>query len=249
MTSERNISRLVRIPALFVFLVASAAALPAQVSAPIAATVAVQAEPQTGQAKPPAEGSREAVEKAEQQEKKEVQSAEQQSPAVQWIARKTGLSVENAYLLCIWINFLIVVVVLVVLMRKILPVTFRTRTDSIQKRMEDARRESEDARRRLAGVEERLSKLDSEIAQMRSEAEAAGKAEEERVLKAAEDERRRIVETSEQEIAMAANAAQRELKAFVAGLAVDLAEKKISVSAAADQALVQDFTARLGREQ
>lgn len=246
MASDKNISRIGRISILAVFCLALVPALPVAASSRAFATVAMQAEPQ---AKPPAEGSREAVEKAEQAEKKELEAAEQQSPAVRWIARKTGLSVENAYWLCIIVNFLIVVVILVTIMRKILPVTFRNRTDSIQKRMEDARKASEDARQRLAGVEERLSKLDSEIAQMRTEADASGKAEEERVMKAAEDERRRIVESSEQEIAMAAGAAQRELRAFVAGLAVDLAEKKISVSAAADQALVHDFTSRLGREQ
>jgi len=246
MAPDKNIARIGRISALAVLCLALVPALPAAASAHAFALAAVQ----TGaQAKPPAEGSREAIEKAEQAEKKELDAAEQQSPTVLWIARKTGLSVEHAYWLCIIVNFLIVVAILATIMRKILPVTFRNRTGSIQKRMEDARKASEDARQRLAGVEDRLSKLDSEIAQMRSEADASGKAEEERVMKAAEDERRRIVESSEQEIATAASAAQRELKAFVAGLAVDLAEKKISVGPAADQALVQDFTSRLGREQ
>ena len=83
---------------------------------------------------------------------------------------------------------------------------------------------------------------------MRSEAETAAKGEEERVMAAAEEERRRIVQSAEQEIAMAANAARRELKAYAADLAVDLAEKKIQVNQAADQMLVREFTANLGKD-
>jgi len=136
-----------------------------------------------------------------------------------------------------------------VLLRKKLPPAFRSRTESIQKKIEDARRASDEARQRLAGVEERLARLDAEIAQMRSEAEAAGKADEERVMKAADGERRRIVQAAQQEISTAANVARRELRAFAADLAVGLAEKKISVSRTADQSLVREFTARLGKEQ
>jgi F-type H+-transporting ATPase subunit b len=171
------------------------------------------------------------------------------SPAVKAIARLTGLDAEKAYWLSTVLNFLIVAVVLWVLLRKMLPAAFRNRTEAIQKRLEEARRASEEARQRLSVVEQRLARLDAEITQMRSEADATVKADAERVMKAAEDERRRIVEASQQEIVMAASAAQRELKAFVADLAVGLAEKKIVVSAAADQALVRDFAGRLGKEQ
>lgn len=194
------------------------------------------------------------AEKAEKPEKKEdateaLTDTLRHSTAVKAIGRLTGLDAEKAYWLSTVLNFLIVVVVLWLLLRKMLPAAFRNRTESIQKRIEEARRTSEDARQRLSGVEERLGRLDAEIAQMRSDAEASGKADEERVMKAAEDERRRIVDAAQQEIAMAASAAQRELRAFVADLAVDLAEKKITVAKTADQALVREFTARLGKEQ
>ncbi len=43
---------------------------------------------------------------------------------------------------------------------------------------------------------------------------------------------------AEQEIAAASRVAQRDLKSFAAGLAVDLAEKKIHVDDATDKALV-----------
>ena len=54
--------------------------------------------------------------------------------------------------------------------------------------------------------------------------------------------------SAEQEIEMAANAARRELKAYVAELAVQLAEKKIRVSKDTDEALVHNFTAQMGKD-
>ena len=64
----------------------------------------------------------------------------------------------------------------------------------------------------------------------------------------AEEDARRVVEAAEQEIASAAKTAQRELKAFVAELSVDLASKKISVDSAADQGLVRSFVEQLGKD-
>ena len=47
---------------------------------------------------------------------------------------------------------------------------------------------------------------------------------------------------------MAANSARRDLKAYAAELAVDLAEKKIKVAKDTDQSLVREFTANLGKD-
>src|SRR5215471_7966287 len=168
--------------------------------------------------------------------------------SVKLVARITGLSLDAAYWLCVVLNFVIVFAILWILLRKVIPAAFRNRTEAIQKRLEEARKASEDARRRLTDVEARLSRLDSEIEQMRREAEAGVKAEEERVMKAAEEERRRIVQSTEQEIATAANAARRELKAYVAELAVSLAEKKIRITESTDETLVRHFASRLGKD-
>ena len=170
------------------------------------------------------------------------------SPAVQFIARKTGLTIDQAYWLCIGLNFAVVFLTIVVLLRKKLPGFFSGRTAAIQKGIEEARKTSEDARRRLTEVEGRLSRLDADIAAMRREAEENAKAEEQRVLAAGEEERRRIVASAEQEIEMTANAARRELKSYVAELAVELAEKKIRVSKDTDEALVRAFTAELRKD-
>jgi len=170
------------------------------------------------------------------------------APAVKFIARHTGLNNDQAYWLCIGLNFAVIFFAIAGLMRKMLPGYFRSRTATIQKGIEEARKMSEDARRRLTDVEGRLSRLDAEIAGMKKEAEENAKTEEQRLLAAGEEERRRIVTSAEQEIEMAANAARRELKAYVGQLAVELAEKKIRVSKDTDEALVRAFTAQMGKD-
>jgi F-type H+-transporting ATPase subunit b len=111
--------------------------------------------------------------------------------------------------------------------------------------MEEARKASEDANRRLAEIEARLSKLDVEIGGMRAAATKEAAAEEQRIKTAAAEDARKIIESSEQEIAMAAKAARRELKAYAADLAVSLATKQIHVDPATDQALLRKFAQQL----
>ena len=184
------------------------------------------------------------VEKAEE----EGTEAFKHSKSVRFIAKLTGLSLDNAYWLCVVGNFVIVAGVIVWAMKKNLPAVFRNRTASIQQAMAEARAASEDANRRLADIESRLSRLDSEIAEMRSSAEKEGAAEEERIKAATADEMKKVVESAEQEIIASAKNARRDLRAYAANLVVSLAEKQIKVDAATDQALVQGFAKRLASD-
>jgi F-type H+-transporting ATPase subunit b len=174
--------------------------------------------------------------------------AQRNSPLVVWIAKHTGLSRNAAYWLCVVLNFAIVFFSIVLILRKMLPVKFRNRTALIQQRLEEARKTSEEARRRLSEVEGRLSRLDVEITGMRREADENAREDEKRVQAGVTEERRRIVESAEQEITMAANAARRELTAYAGELAVALAEKRIKVAKDTDQSLVREFTASLGKD-
>jgi F-type H+-transporting ATPase subunit b len=168
------------------------------------------------------------------------------SSSVKLVARLTGLSVDNAYLLCVLINFAMVAGVVIWAAKKNLPGMFRRRTADIQKAIEEARKASEEANKRLADIESRLSRLDAEIGTMRTAAEKAAVAEELRIKAAAEEDARRIVESAEQEIAAATKAARRELTAYAADLAVALATRQIHVDSATDQALVRNFAKGLG---
>jgi F-type H+-transporting ATPase subunit b len=167
------------------------------------------------------------------------------SGSVRLLSRITGLSIEGAYWLAVFINFAIVAGVIVWASRKNLPAMFRNRTASIQKSIEEARRASEDANHRLAQIEARLSGLDDDIAHMRVTSEKEAAAEEQRIQQAAEDDAKRIVESAEQEISAAAKAARRELTIYAADLAVNLAAKQIRVDAPTDQALVRQFASQL----
>lgn len=172
----------------------------------------------------------------------EENSAFKRSGSVRFVARLTGLSLEQAYWLCVVLNFAVIAGVLIWLARTRLPGVFRERTASIQKAMREARSASEEAGRRLAGIESRLAKLDTEIAGMRAVAEQEAAAEEARIRAAAAEEARKIAQSAEEEIASAALAARRELTAHAANLAVTLASQQIKLDAGTDQALVRSFT-------
>lgn len=181
-------------------------------------------------------------------EKEDQATGLKHSTAVRWIARKTGISVETAYWIAMFINFAIVFVVIIAIMRSQLPGYFRSRNQAIQRGITEARAASEDAKRRLADIETRLSKLDSEVAHIRSDAEKEAAAEEIRIRATAEADVKRILESAEQEIDAAARQATRDLKSVAAGLAVDLAARKLQVDKSTDESLVRNFVSQLGKD-
>jgi len=193
----------------------------------------------------------EAAKSGEHQEAaEEEENAEfKESPSVQALARVFGLKPKSMYHVLLVVNFLIIAGLIYWIARARVPEMLRARTRDIQKNLEEARRASEEASRRLAEIEERLAKLDSEIGGLRAAAEADARAEEERIHALAEADKRKIVETAEQEIEAAAGQARRDLKAFTAELAVTLAEKSIKVDPATDEALVRSFVSQLKEDK
>ena len=179
-------------------------------------------------------------------EEKDDKAQFKESPAVRFIARKTGWSPGTAYLLCVLLNFAVIAWILLWVSRKYLPGAFRARTAAIQKAMQEAQKASEQARRRLAEIESRLMKLDVEIGMMRDTAEKEAAAEEARIQAAAQEDARKMLESAQLEIAAALKSARRELTAYAADLAVGLAQKQIHVDAATDQSLVRNFAGQLG---
>lgn len=186
---------------------------------------------------------------AKHEAKEEDEHAQfKESASVQWLAKTTGLSPNAAYWLSTVLNFVIVAVLLVVLLKSPMATFFRERTLGIHKGMEEARRASEEAGRRLSEIEARLARLDAETSTMRATADLEAGREEEAARAAAEEAKARIVHGAEQEIAAAARLARGELKSYAAELAVTLAEKKIQVNAATDRALVREFVDHLGED-
>jgi len=193
-------------------------------------------------------GPEQELEEASREAAGEDATAEfKQSSTVRWLAHATGLSPFSAYWVFVALNFAIIVVLLVLIMKSKVPAAFRARTENIQKGIAEARKASEEAQRRLSGIESRLAKLDTEIAAMAAAAEAEARKEEARIQAAAEEDKHKIVEAAEQEIAAAARLARTELRAYVSELAVALAEKRIQVNASTDQELVRAFVDQLGK--
>ena len=209
---------------------------------------ALSQEPAAAPANPAPQAEKKQDAKTQSVEPKKEEDDEQQlkeSPMVRKLGNLLGLTVTQAYWVSAILNFLGIAGLIVFALKSNLPRIFRDRTSAIQKGLEEARRASAESATRLADIESRLSRLDSDITQMRSQAEQDSAAEDQRLRAATEEEKKKIVESAEQEIAAAANMARRELKQFAAELAVSLAEKKISVSEAADRILVREFSTHL----
>jgi F-type H+-transporting ATPase subunit b len=168
--------------------------------------------------------------------------------SVKAVSAKTGLSPEVVYWSFLIVNFVILFAVGTWIVRKAMPTGFAPRTAEIQKGIEEARKASAEANARLSEIEGRLARLDTEITAIRTAAEADFSVEEQRIKAAAEQDAKNVIAAAEQEITAAARIAQRELKSFVAGLAVDLAEKKIKVDDSTDQALVRAFAIQVGKD-
>lgn len=169
-----------------------------------------------------------------------------QYPSVMLLARTLHIKPFVAFWVSILFNFAVIAGGIAYLMKKYLPGAFRNRSASIQRGMAEAQKASEDAQRRLGEIETRLSRLDAEIAAMREAAEREAASEEAKIRAAAEQDTRKIIESAEQEIAAAANVARRELKAYAAGIAVELAQQQLQLDGRTDEALVKSFASQLG---
>ncbi len=181
-------------------------------------------------------------------EEADENKAFKESASVRLVAKWTGMSLQHAYWLCVLLNFVVIAAVIIWASGKHLPGIFRARTAGIQKAMQEAQKASEEARRKLAEIETRLQKLDVEIGSMRDLAEKEAGIEEARIQAAAHEDARKIVETAQQEIVAITKAARRDLTAYAADLAVNLARKQIHVDAATDQVLVRNFAGELASE-
>lgn len=219
---------------------------PAQVEpAPEAKSTEAQTEPKHEAEQGSEHGATASEEKHEGGE--DAEEALKQSAMVKRFGSWLGIKDPGAaYWVFTIINFAILALAIFVPAKKFLPGMFRSRNTSIAKSIDDARKASTEANARLSEIEGRLGRLDAEIASIRTSAEQQAKVEEERLRASTEEEKNKIIQAAEQEIAAAAATAQRELKQFVADLAVSMAEKKISLDESTDRHLVQAFTRELG---
>jgi F-type H+-transporting ATPase subunit b len=167
------------------------------------------------------------------------------SPSVKALGAKLGMNPQQAATTFQVLNFSFLLVLVGAFLLRALPKTFRSRNDAIQKHLVDARTATEEASARLNRVEDRLSKLDVQIAAMREQADKDSALDERRIKASVEEEKKRILEAAEQEIAAATTHAQRQLQQYAAELAIEQAARKLVVSAETDRLLIQGFARRL----
>lgn|GEM_PF-421074 len=199
----------------------------------------------TQPAAPAAQASDAATQKPDQEEPDENDKYKQ-SAMVKMIGGWFGLSAERAAVVFWVLNFAILALAIGWALLKALPKMFRSRSERIQKQLVDARTATEQANARLAEVEKKLTKLDGEIASLHTAAQNDMVGEEKRMRSALEAEKHRILAASELEIATAAALAQRQLKQYAAGLAIDHAIKDMDVNSRTERLMVEEFAAGIG---
>jgi F-type H+-transporting ATPase subunit b len=166
---------------------------------------------------------------------------------VRWTAQKLNLPVETTAVFYEIVNFLIIALAIIVPLLRFLPKYLRGRKDKLAGDLARARKVTEEANARLSGVEAKLSKLDQEIQKFRTEVEAEAERDHARISSSLTEESKRIVESAEQEIGVAAAQARRGLRSFAAGLAIDQAAKQLKLTAETDSALIAEFVGDIVR--
>ena len=125
------------------------------------------------------------------------------------------------------ITFLTFVAILVKFGRPPLQVYLQTRADTVEKAIAEATRARQDAERRAREAEAKLAALDTEIRNMKADFETQGKAEAERIEKAAAEMSVKIAKDAEDTIGAEMQRAREQLRAEASKLALQLAEERI----------------------
>jgi F-type H+-transporting ATPase subunit b len=147
-----------------------------------------------------------------------------------------------------WINFVIVVALLVYGTRKATP-HFRAHQEQIVQKIAEGTRAREAAEQRRREVEEKLKSLDQEIERIRADAKRGGDAEATRLRATAKEDAHKIERAAQAEIVAAERAARLELKALAARMAVERAEVLLrdELTPKAEAALFSGFVGELER--
>lgn len=147
-----------------------------------------------------------------------------------------------------WINFAILVAILVYGFSKLAP-KFRKNADEISRRIAEGTRAREAAEQLRREVRTKMAGIDAEVASMRQDAERGAEAEAERISALAKSEAAMIDRAAKAEISAAERASRLELRATAARLAVERAEALLrqQLTAGDESALFRTFVTELER--
>jgi F-type H+-transporting ATPase subunit b len=149
-----------------------------------------------------------------------------------------------------WANFGLLAIGIGYLLRKNMPPFFQARTTDIQKDITDAQATKQAAEKRAAEMDARLNALGADIEKFRAQAKIEMEQEAARIRQETAHQIEKLQKQAEQEIESAGNLATRELSAYAAKLALDLAEQRIRtrLDASTEAGLVDDFTKDLQQQ-
>ena len=111
-----------------------------------------------------------------------------------------------------------------------------------------AARQSEEAARLLSESEKRLAKIEEEVAALVSDAHGDAESEKERALEDGKLQAEKIIQVAGREVDNERVGAHRQLRAFVADLAVNMAARNLAEHLTPDDQdrLIRDYLSRLG---
>ncbi|HXX20979.1 MAG TPA: ATP synthase F0 subunit B [Candidatus Acidoferrum sp.] len=145
-----------------------------------------------------------------------------------------------------WINFAIVLGLIVYALRKAAPY-FRNHADEISQKIAEGTRAREAAEKQRREAQARLAGIETEVAALRVEAKKSAEAETERLRELARVEAEMIERAAQAEIAASERAARLELKAAAARMATERAEAllRTQLTPQAEATLFGSFVAQL----
>lgn len=148
-----------------------------------------------------------------------------------------------------YVNFAVLVGVLVYLLRKPMKEFLTQKREAVEKMLKDSEAARDDAARKVQEMQAKLQGMEADIAEIRKSAEREAQTEKERVLADAREEARRILENAEKEIAGRFKVAVRDLKEYVANEAATKAEGIVKQKLKDDshEALIDTYISNLSR--
>jgi F-type H+-transporting ATPase subunit b len=147
-----------------------------------------------------------------------------------------------------WINFAIIVGLLIFAFAKLSP-AFRKKAQEISEKIAEGSRAREAAERQRQEIQAKVANLETEIQQLRVQAKRDAEAEAQRLRDTGRAESEKIEQAARVEIDAAARAGRQELKALGARLSIQLAEAMLrqELTLQAETKLFHSFVAELGR--
>lgn len=124
-------------------------------------------------------------------------------------------------------NLVLFLGLLVFLLKKPVAEFFRTRRGEVEARIAKSEEDARKAREMADTLRARLTELEAELSTLRQAAERHAQDEEAEILKAAEEEARRIADRATLDIENRIRTARKELTLYAGGLALDLAREAV----------------------